>query len=209
MFRNRQEAGELLGQELSKREWRNPLVLAIPRGGVVTGAAIAQILHAELDVMLSRKLRAPDHPEFALGALSEDGSVYMNPQAEELKLPAGYLEQEKHEQFTELTLRKQLFREVKQQASITGRSDILTDDGLATGSTMLAAISVVRLSQPYELIVAVPVAPPSMIEKLRSVADNVVCLEQPEYFWAVGQHYEDFEQTTDEEVLELLRRAVL
>lgn len=207
MFRNRQEAGELLGQELSKREWKNPLVLAIPRGGVVTGAAIARILHAELDVMLSRKLRAPDHPEFALGALSEDGTVYMNPQAEELKLPAGYLEQEKSDQFTELTRRKRLFRQIKQQASIAGRSVILTDDGLATGSTMLAAINVVKSSQPHELIIALPIAPPSIIEKLQSVADDVVCLEQPEYFWAVGQHYEDFEQTTDEEVLELLKSS--
>ena len=206
MFRNREEAARQLAAELKGRELYDPLVLAIPRGGVVTGAVLARELGADLDVVLSRKLRAPGQPELAIGAISEDGRVYLNHHAQAfLDLLEDYLEEERRHQLAEIARRKKLFRAVRPQAPISGRSVIVTDDGIATGSTMIAALQAVKTQKPREVIVAVPVASPDRLEEVRRWCDDVVCLLRPEEFWAIGQFYEDFTQVEDEQALQLLR----
>jgi predicted phosphoribosyltransferase len=139
-------------------------VLAIPRGGVVTGAVLAHELGADLDVVLSRKLRAPEQPELAIGAISEDGQIYLNHYAQEfLDVMEEYLAEERRYQLAEIARRKKLFRAVRPQASLAGRSVIVTDDGIATGSTMIAALQAVKTQKPREVIVAVPVASPDRL----------------------------------------------
>ena len=207
-FRDRADGGRQLGERMKGRKLRDPLVLAIPRGGVATGLALARELGAELDVVLSRKLRAPFQPEYALGAISEDGHVTLNPHAVELaEASKEYLEEEKRHQLQEIARRKKLFRAARPAAPIAGRSVILTDDGIATGSTMIAALRSVRAKQPHELIMAVPVAPPDRLEQMRSLCDEVVCLLAPEDFYAVGQFYEEFKTVEDEECVRMLREA--
>jgi putative phosphoribosyl transferase len=206
MFRNREDAAYQLAQRLKGRELRDPLVLAIPRGGVVTGAVLARELGADLDVVLSRKLRAPTQPELALGAVSEDGQVYLNPVASEvLDLTDQYVAEERRHQLAEMARRQKLFRAVRPPASLTGRSVIVTDDGIATGATMMAALHLVRGQHPHEVIVAVPVVSPERLEEVRLFCDEVVCLLTPEDFWAVGQFYKDFSAVEDGQVVELLR----
>ena len=208
MFHNREDAARQLAAELKGRAFHDPLVLAIPRGGMVIGAVLARELGAELDIVLSRKLRAPWQPELAVGAISEDGRVHLNPSAlEVLELPEGYLAEEQHFQQAEIARRKRLFRSARPQASIAGRSVIVTDDGIATGSTMIAALQTVKNQGPHELIVAVPVGSPERLEEIRRWCDDLVCLDAPEEFWAIGQFYKDFTQVEDSQVLDLLRKA--
>jgi predicted phosphoribosyltransferase len=208
MFRDREDAARRLAAKLKGRDLHDPLVLAIPRGGVVTGAVLARELGADLDVVLSRKLRAPGQPELAVGAISEDGRVYLNHHAQAfLDVMEEYLPQERRHQLAEIARRKKLFRAVRPQAPLAGRSVIVTDDGIATGSTMIAALQAVRTQNPREVIAAVPVASPDRLEEVRRWCDDVVCLLCPEEFWAIGQFYEDFTQVEDEQALELLRRA--
>lgn len=206
MFENRADAGRQLAAKFAGRELHNPLVLAIPRGGVVTGAALARELGAELDVVLARKLRAPEQPELALGAISEEGEVYLNhPSRQFLERLHDYLAKERQHQMAEIARRTALFRHVRPPAAVTGRSVIVTDDGIATGSTMIAALKSLRARQPREIIVAAPVASPDRLGEIRRWCDDVVCLLAPDGFWAVGQFYRDFTQVEDAEVVELLR----
>jgi predicted phosphoribosyltransferase len=206
MFRNREDAARRLAQQLRDRELCDPLVLAIPRGGVVTGAVLARELGADLDVVLSRKLRAPGQPELAVGAVSEDGHVYLNQHARQVPgLTVEYLNRERRYQLAEIARRKKLFRAARPPAPVAGRAVIVTDDGIATGSTMIAALQVIMAQEPREVIVAVPVASPDRLAEVRGWCDDVVCLLTPEEFWAVGQFYADFRQVEDEEVVELLR----
>ncbi len=208
MFRNREEAARLLARRFRGRELRDPLVLAIPRGGVVTGAVLARELGAELDVVLSRKLRAPFQPELALGAIGEDGRVYLNPSAREISgVDDAYIVNESRHQLGEIVRRKALFRAVRLQATIEGRSVIVTDDGIATGATMIAALDLARAGHPFELIVAVPVASPDRLREVRRHCDEVICLLAPPSFWGIGQFYMDFTQVEDEQAVELLRAA--
>lgn len=207
MFRNREDAGRQLAERLKTRPLHDPLVLAIPRGGVVTGAALARELGADLDVVLSRKLRAPAQPELAIGAIAEDGEVYLNHNAEEFfDQLQDYLAVEKERQMAEIERRRQLFRAVRPRAPVAGRSVIVTDDGIATGSTMIAALQALRAENPRELIVAVPVASPERLAEVRRWCDDAVCLLAPALFYAVGQFYQDFRQVDDDEVVELLRQ---
>jgi predicted phosphoribosyltransferase len=208
MFRDREDAARQLAARLKGRALHDPVVLAIPRGGVVTGAVLARELGAELEVVLSRKLRAPLQPELAVGAVSEDGRVYLNQHAREvLDLTEDYLAEERRHQLGEIARRKKLFRGVRPQTPVTERSVVVTDDGIATGATMIAALQVVRTQRPRELIVAVPVASPDRLEAVRCWCDDVVCLLCPEEFWAIGQFYEDFTQVEDKQALALLRQA--
>ncbi len=206
MFRDREDAAHKLAVKLKGRELHDPLVLAIPRGGVVTGAVLAKELGADLDVVLSRKLRAPEQPELAIGAISEDGRIYLNHYAQEfLDVMEEYLAEERRHQLAEIARRKKLFRAVRPQAPVAGRSVIVTDDGIATGSTMIAALQAVKTQKPREVIVAVPVASPDRLKEVRRWCDDVVCLLHPEAFWAIGQFYEDFTQVEDEQAIQLLR----
>jgi predicted phosphoribosyltransferase len=208
MFHNRQEAALQLAEKLKGRKLRHPLVLAIPRGGVITGAILAQKLGAELDVVLSRKLHAPGQPELALGAVSEDGNIYLSRYAQEYPdLTEEYLSEERRQQLAEIERRKKIFHDVRPPAPIRGRSVIVTDDGIATGSTMIAALQATRLQNPHEIIVAVPIVSPERIPEISRWCDDLVYLQAPEEFWAIGQFYEDFEQIPDDEVSALLRQV--
>ena len=207
MFHDREDAARKLAATLQEFKSRNSLVLAIPRGGVVTGAVLARELGGDLDVVLSRKLRAPDQPELAIGAISEDGKVHLNRgTVEALGVTEEYLEQEQRHQLSEIARRKKLFRSVRPETPATGRTVIVTDDGIATGSTMMAALQTIRAQQPQELVVAVPVAPFDRLPEFEERCDKLVCLHSPTEFWAVGQFYENFQTVEDEEVLELLKR---
>lgn len=205
LFRDREDAGRRLAAAFKGRALRNPLVLAIPRGGVPTGAVLARELGADLDVILARKLRAPGQPELAVGALAEHGGVYLNDYGRAYQQAlASYLEGEGRHQRAEIVRRQKMFRGAKRPVGVHGRSVIVTDDGIATGSTMIAALQSLKLEHPYEVIVAVPVASPDRLEEVRGWCDDIVCLQAPEEFYAVGQFYEDFSQVEDEEVIRIL-----
>jgi predicted phosphoribosyltransferase len=205
-FMNREDAGRRLAERLADRPLTDPLVLAIPRGGVEVGAALARALGSELDVVLSRKLRAEQQPELALGAISETGEVYLNRVAvTATRADSEHIERERQHQMEEIARRARLYRAVRPRAEVRARSVIVTDDGLATGSTMIAALRTVCEQRPQELICAVPVAPPERVREVSQLCDRLVCLHTPAQFWAVGQFYLDFSEVSDERVLELLR----
>jgi len=206
MFIDREDAAKQLARNLKSLELHEPLILAIPRGGVVTGAVLARELDAELDVVLSRKLRAPQQPELAIGAIGEDGEIYLNEvgRAAADASPT-YLEQERRHQLEEIARRRQMFRAVRPEAPLAERSVILTDDGIATGSTMIAALHVVRANRPREIIVAVPVASPDGLPAIRALCDRLICLDAPDDFSAVGQFYRSFEPVEDEEAVRLVQ----
>lgn len=209
MFKNREDAALQLAACLVRQPLKHPIVLGIPRGGVVTAAVLAQKLGAELDVVLARKLRAPWQPELAIGAIGEDGEVYLASYASAVPgAMEGYIEKEREHQATEIGRRKKLFRAVRPPADVSGRSVIVTDDGLATGATMLAALHVLKARHPLELIVAVPVAPPETVTLIARQCDRVECLIQPPDMGAIGAFYRDFSQVEDEEVVRLLREAM-
>lgn len=208
MFRDREEAGRRLSALLRGRALRDPIVLGIPRGGVVTGGAIARELGADLDVVLARKLRAPLQPELAIGAVGEDGRAWLEPGAVACAgVTEDYVEAERLHQLDEIARRGRLYRSVRPRATLAGRTVIVTDDGIATGATMRAALRAVRAQEPAELIVAVPVAPAERLEEVRDLCDDVACALTPDNFWAIGQFYECFDQADDERVVETLRRA--
>jgi predicted phosphoribosyltransferase len=206
VFRDREDAAWRLARRLKDRELRNPLVLAIPRGGILTGVVLAEELGAELDVVLARKLRAPGQPELAIGAISEDGELYLNALARKVPgVTEEYLRDERAHQLEEIRRRRRLFRAVRPETHVSGRSVIVTDDGMATGSTMLAALRVLNTRTPHELITAVPVAPRDMLDLIRGQCSHVECLLALVEFDAVGSFYADFRQIEDEEVVRLLR----
>jgi predicted phosphoribosyltransferase len=208
MFRNREDAAMQLAARLKTRKLTDPLVLAIPRGGVVIGAVLARELGAELDVVLARKLRAPYQPELAIGAIGEDGEVYLNDFAREVPGTTDeYIRREREHQVAEIKRRQQLFRQARPAAEVDGRSVIITDDGIATGSTLVAALHVLNAKKPREIIIAVPVAPPETLERFRSQCSHVECLLAPDYFGAIGMFYDDFDQVEDSEAVRLLRES--
>jgi len=206
-FDSRLDAGKQLARALAAYRGRNPLVLAIPRGAVAMGAELAAALQGELDVVLVRKLRAPGAPEFAVGSVDESGWTYVAEHAAEAGADAGYLAREKAAQLETLRRRRAQYTPARAPVDPRGRVAIVVDDGIATGSSMIAALHAVRAKHPARLVCAVPVAPPETLERIRPYADEVVCLEAPEDFMAVGQFYRDFQQVEDEEVVELLRGA--
>jgi predicted phosphoribosyltransferase len=206
MFRDREDAARQLAAMLRNYKLNAPLVLAIPRGGVIIGAVLACEIGAELDVVLSRKLCAPNQPKLAFGGISENGEVYLNEDAaDDSGVTDEYFHQEKECQLAIIARSKQSVRRVRPQSPIQDRSVIVTDDGVVTGSTMIAALQNVRSQKPAELIVAVPVAPADRIGDLQKYCDKVVCLSPARHVWAVGQFYEAFPIVDDERVVEILR----
>ncbi len=205
VFRDRREAGERIAEQLKSREFENPLVIGIPRGGVVVGAAIAERLSVELDLVLARKLRSPFHPELAVGAVNEDGLTYLASEISADLRPS--VARERLHQLSEIMRRRRLFRAVRPAAEITGRSIILTDDGIATGSTLIAALQVLTAKNPKQVTVAVPVAPVSCLELAHRYCNDFVCLIESANFSSVGSFYADFNPVPDEDVLELLRNS--
>ncbi len=206
MFADREDAARRLARKLAKLKLHDPIVLAIPRGGVVTGAVLARELGADLDVVLARKLRAPFQPELAIGAIGEDGTVLLDhATAAAAGVDQAYLVEERDRQLQAIAERRQLFRGGADCAAVTRRSVILTDDGIATGSTMMAALHVVNALNPREVIVAVPVAPADRLDALRGLCDRVICLSTPADFHSVGQFYSSFVPVKDDKVVRLLR----
>ena len=209
MFRNRSEAGSRLAAQLDRYKDRNDvIVLALPRGGVVTGYEIARAIGAPLDVLIVRKIGFPYQPELAAGAVAETGSVVLN---RDIISMGGLSEEafrpEVDRQKEEIARRIVLYRAGRKLSNLTGKTVILVDDGVATGATMKAAITALKKEHIAKLVVALPVGPPETVEVLRRMVDEFICLETPLYFMAVGAHYGDFTQVTDEEVVKLLQRS--
>lgn len=206
LFDSRLDAGQRLAKALAAYRGRHPLVLAIPRGAVEMGAAIARELEGELDVVLVRKLRAPYQLELAVGAVDETGWTYVARHAAGTGADPAHLAREKAEQLELLRRRRAQYTPARAPADSSGRIAIVVDDGIATGASMIAALHSVRARKPAKLVCAVPVAAPESLEQVRPYADEVVCLEAPENFMAVGQFYRDFAQVEDQEVVALLAR---
>lgn len=208
-YTNRRHAGVALAMALRDLRLDNPLVLALPRGGVPVAKEIARALHAPLDVLLVRKIGAPGHEEFALGAIvdgPEPNWVVDEQMLERLDPPAQWFEQQVLEQLRELERRRVLYRGSRPPAQLENRDLIVVDDGLATGSSVRAALKGLREHHPRRVILAVPVGPVETVEKLREQVDELVCLETPTPFRAVGDHYRDFHQLSDQEVINLLTK---
>lgn len=185
---------------------KDAIVLAIPRGGVVVGFEVAHVLSIPLDVIIPRKIRAPDNPELAIGAMTEDGTIILDEKlVKYLQVSKDYIKEESERQRLEIERRLKLYRGDAPYPSLKNREVIIVDDGVATGSTMKAALTSVRRRGAKSVMIAVPVCPSSTIKELKREADSVVCLHQPEPFYAIGQFYADFAQTSDEEVAELLK----
>lgn len=204
MFHDREEAAGRLADELAAYQGKNPLVLAIPRGGVPMAKIVADRLGGEFDVVLVRKLRAPGQPEFAIGSVDESGWTYLAPHAAAAGADAKYVEDEKRRQLETIRMRRAQYTPLRPPIDPAGRIVIVIDDGLATGATMIAALHGLRERHPARIVCAVPVAPPDTVANLRGYADEVVCLQTPWGFQAVGQFYEDFDQVSDDEVIALL-----
>jgi len=208
-FRDRREAGRFLATHLDEYSGRGDVVvLALPRGGVPVGYEVAQALGAPLDVFLVRKLGVPGHEELAMGAIAEGGLRVINHQVVRgLRIPESAIEDATRREQEELARRGELYRGDRPPLQLRGKIPILVDDGLATGASMRVAARAVRRHEPKKLVVAVPVAPPETCENLRLEADEVICALTPPLFSSVGSWYEDFTQTTDEEVRDLLERS--
>src|SRR5438105_13310486 len=209
LFRDRYEAGRMLAEHLSSYAGRNDLiVLALPRGGVPVGYEVARALNAPLDVFLVRKLGVPGHEELAMGAIATGGVRVLNQRVlREAAIPPSEVEAVAAAEERELARREREYRGDRLPPEIRGKTAILVDDGLATGASMHAAVQALRLQGPRRLVVAVPVAAPETCNAFRAEVDDVVCAVTPESFFAVGLWYEDFSQTTDDEVRDLLARA--
>lgn len=207
MFRNREDAARQLAGALDAWRGRRPLVLAIPRGALPMGRVLAEALAGELDVVLVRKIGARWQPEFALAAIDENGELHWTPGIGPHSADPQWLEHEKYSQLELLRHRRDRYRSGRPAIDPAGRVVIIVDDGLATGSTMVAALHATRARKPERLICAVPVAAPSALERVRPYADEVVCLLAPVSFQAVSQFYREFPQVDDDEAVRVLAAA--
>jgi len=210
VFKDRRDAGRVLAGLLDHyRDRDDVVVLALPRGGVPVAYEVARALHAPLDVFLVRKLGVPDHDELAMGAIASGGLIVINDDVVRgFRIRPEVVQRVAEEEGRELLRRERAYREGRPPADVTGKVVILVDDGLATGSSMTAAVSAVRELHPTKIVVAVPAAPESTCRALSAIVDEVVCATTPSPFFAVGQSYYDFAQTRDDEVRELLREGV-
>jgi putative phosphoribosyl transferase len=206
-FHDRRDAGQRLAAELKARAPENPVVLALPRGGVPVGFEVAKALGAPLDVLLVGKIGAPGYEEFGIGAVVDGAQPQLLLNAEAiaaLRVSPTYVEQECDRQLDEIERRRRLYCGEHRAVNVQDRTAIIVDDGIATGATVLVALRALATAEPRQTIVAIPVAPPEAVAKLSNEADEIVCLSVPSGFQAVDMHYQDFTQTSDDEVIELL-----
>jgi len=206
-FKSRIQAAQSLAEALEKYRGSHPLVLAIPRGGIPLGKVIADQLEGDLDVVLVHKIGAPENPEFAVGSVSEFGTLYISEAARLYGIPLESLEQTAQSELEKLKRRRESYSPIRPPINPEGRVAILVDDGIATGATMLAAVRAIRSKMPHRIVVASPVVSPEAANTLRQEADEVITLAIPEHFFSISQFYEEFPQVSDEEVLHILASA--
>ena len=208
-FANRAEGGHRLAEALGHYRGKpDTIIVALPRGGVVTGSAVAEDLDLPLDVLVVRKLGTPGHQELAMGAIGPGGTRVLNDYVvSSFHIASDRIDAETKRQQAELERRERRYRGGRPPLAFAGKTVIIVDDGLATGSTMQAAVAVIRQHQPARVVVAVPVAPPDTLKRLGNVVDELVYLETPDPFFAVGSWYVDFDQVEDDEVIDLLRKS--
>ncbi len=208
-FKDRSDAGRKLAKALAGYKEQQPVILALPRGGVTVAAEVAAALSAPLDLILVRKIGVPFQPELAMGAVVDGGAPIIVRNEDVIKL-AG-IDESKFKatcdgELAEIERRRQRYLGSRQRADVSGRTAIVIDDGIATGATIRAALRASRMRNPKKLVLAVPVAPTDTVAELRSEADDVICLEDHEFFGAIGAYYTDFSQVSDEEVIDILKR---
>jgi len=211
-YRDRTEAGRLLGAELAKRKHgagAHPIVLALPRGGLPVAVEVAEALHAPLDLVVVRKLGVPWQPELAMGAMASGAQVLDHPLIRELRISREDVDAAVARETAEMERREKLYRGGRPAPDLRGCTVFIVDDGLATGSTMLAAVRCVRQLHPHKLIAAVPVGSVEACDLMRKETDECVCLAIPEPFCAVGEWYHDFQQVSDPEVQQIMQRALV
>lgn len=209
MFRDRKDAGAKLASRLLKyKDNEDAFVLALPRGGVVTGYEVARALGVPLDVLIVRKIGVPWQPELAAAALSETGSLVLNKLVVSgYRISKEFLEKEVLRQKEEIERRRELYRVGRNIADLSGKIIILIDDGVATGATMKAAVETLREARTEKLVVALPVSPSDTADELRGISDEFICIETHSDFLSVGNYYQDFTQVSDEEVVDLLDQS--
>lgn len=209
-FLDRQQAGQILGEELRARDYADPVVLALPRGGVPIGLEVARALKAPLDLVMVRKIGVPFQPELAAAAVvnGDEPQLFVNDViARETGLTREKIDELAAVQLDEIKRRRAIYLQGREQVPVAGRTAIVVDDGIATGATARAALKGVRRRAPARLVLAVPVAPEDTVEELRKEVDEVVCLKVPAFFYAIGLHYSDFAQVPDQEVVAILDQA--
>lgn len=208
LYRDRQDAGIQLAEHLTKYASENPIIIALPRGGVVLGFEVAKKLNAPLDVVATRKIGAPFHPEFGVGAIAPNGVRVLNFEALKLlKIPESLIEQIIERETIEMNRRANLYRKDLSPLDLRDKTVIVVDDGLATGVSTQAAIQSIKMMNPKKIILAVPVSPPETAKKFRTEVDEFLCLNVMPDFYAVGAYYDNFAQVTDDEVINLLQAA--
>lgn len=201
LFNDRHHAGELLAEKLAAYSGRQPLILAVPRGGVVVAKPVWDVIGGDFDLLIARKIGAPYQPELAIGATTGDGYIMLNNDLiARLNVSVDYIERSAKEAQAEIKRRLQLYRGVRPPVALDGRVVLLIDDGVATGFTLLSGLRSIRQKRPAELVLAVPVGPPDTLQMLKKEVDVLVCLEAPLHFTAVGEFYRNFNQVSDDEV---------
>jgi predicted phosphoribosyltransferase len=206
LFKDRIDAGKQLAEKLKDHVGRDGIVLAIPRGGVIVGAEIARSLGLDFDLIVPRKIGSPQNPEVAIGAVTQDGSVLLNRHLVDMfGISESELQELVSREIKEIERRRSLYGAGETTGDYAGRQIVVVDDGVATGHTMFASLRSARKLHPKELILAIPVAPRETLEELKKEVDYVVCLIAPDNFYAVGQFYERFDQTSDEEVVKIMK----
>jgi predicted phosphoribosyltransferase len=210
MFENRKDAGEKLVNRLQNYKNRqNTIVVGLPRGGVVVAFEVAQKLQLPLDIVATRKISMPGNPEAAIGAVTPDGNkVFDQDFISEVEIEQDYLDNEIAKEIKEAKRRIKVYRENRKPLNLAGKTVLVIDDGVATGSTIRAAVKSIRSQDAKKIVIAVPVAPREFLKKIASEVDEIVCLETPPYFVAVGEVYKDSTQTSDDEVVRLMRKSV-
>lgn len=209
MFEDRKDAGEKLASRLQKyKNNRNTIVIGLPRGGVVVAFEVSQNLHLPLDIVAPRKISMPGNPEAAIGAVTPDGNKVLDLEfISALEIKQDYLDNEISKEIEEAKRRIQVYRENKKPLDLNKKTVIVVDDGVATGSTMKAAVKSIRSQNSKKIVLAIPVAPNNFLKTIASEVDEIICLEMPESFIAVGQAYKNFTQTSDDEVMRLMRES--